>query len=116
MDITLTEKAIRQFEQIFAKNEEPDAMLKIGVRNGGCAGMSYTIDLVKDIGGETIKKDMGSFQLVIEAEHQQFIKGLVLDYNDSLLNSGFRFSNPNAHETCGCGSSFSVKKPEEQAG
>jgi len=114
MEINLTDKAIRQFEQIFQKNSDSGAMLKIGVRNGGCSGMSYTLDLVKDVNGETITKDMGSFQVVIEAEHQQFINGLVLDYNDSLLNSGFRFSNPNAYETCGCGSSFSIEKPPEE--
>ena len=113
MEVTLTDKAIKQFEQIFQKNPDPDAFLKIGVRNGGCSGMSYTLDLVKAVDGDVITQEMGNFKVVIEVEHEQFIKGLVLDYNDSILNSGFRFSNPNALETCGCGSSFSIKKSDE---
>lgn len=106
--ITLTEKAIKQFRFIFDKTNDPEAVLKIGVRNGGCSGMSYTMDIVKIEDGDYFHQNIGDFKLIVEKEHEQYIKGLVLDYNDSILNSGFQFSNPNAKETCGCGSSFSI--------
>ena len=106
--ITLTEKAIKQFRFIFEKTTDPDAVLKIGVRNGGCSGMSYTMDIVKIEDGEYFNQDMGDFNVIVDKADEKYIKGLVLDYNDSLLNSGFQFSNPNAKETCGCGSSFSI--------
>ena len=106
--ITLTDKAIKQFKFIFEKTNDPKAVLKIGVRNGGCSGMSYTMDIVKIEDGDFFQQNLGDFNLIVEKDHEQYIKGLVLDYNDSLLNSGFQFSNPNAKETCGCGSSFSI--------
>ena len=58
--------------------------------------------------GKYFNQDMGDFNVIVDKADEKYIKGLVLDYNDSLLNSGFQFSNPNAKETCGCGSSFSI--------
>ena len=108
MGISLTEKAIRQFKWIFEENGDPDTFLKIGVRNGGCSGMSYTMDLVKVVDGEYEEQDLGDFKVIMETDDKQFIDGLEIDYNDSVLNSGFRFQNPKATDTCGCGTSFSV--------
>ncbi len=116
MSVCLTDKAIKQFKEIFAKNSDPEAFLQIGVRDGGCSGMSYTMDLVKQVEGEHSRKDMGEFEMVVLKEHEPYLNGLVVDYNDSILNSGFKFSNPKAMETCGCGSSFSIEaRPENDA-
>lgn len=115
MEIHLTEKAVRQFHWIFEKNGDPEAVLKIGVRNGGCSGMSYTMDLVKVTGGEYVTQDMGDFKLILDPDDEPYIDGLTIDYNDSILNSGFQFANPKADETCGCGTSFSVAGVDKKA-
>jgi iron-sulfur cluster assembly protein len=113
MTVTLTKKAIKQFKDIFIKNNDPQACLQVGVRDGGCSGMSYTMDLVKQVDGEHSREDLGDFQMIVLKEHEPYLNGLVVDYNDSILNSGFKFSNPKAMETCGCGSSFSIEaRPE----
>lgn len=106
--VTLTEKAIIQVEKIFEENGNPEALLHIGSRDGGCAGMSYTMDIVTSVEEPFTIIDYDNFKVVTQEKDTKYIDGLVLDYNDSLLNSGFNFSNPKAKETCGCGSSFNV--------
>ncbi|MBW7876095.1 MAG: iron-sulfur cluster assembly accessory protein [Candidatus Cloacimonetes bacterium] len=111
MSVELTEKAVKQLHQILEKSGKSESKLKLGVRNGGCAGMSYTMDIVKEVTDQFLNIDCQGIPVVMESDHAQYLKGLVLDYNDDILNSGFRWHNPNATETCGCGSSFSTKKP-----
>lgn len=110
MIIDLSQSAIKQFGIILEKAGSPEAKVKIGVREGGCAGMSYTMDIVDKIIENAQVYDHGGIPVVIEEAHVPFLKGMQLDYNDDILNSGFKFANPNADETCGCGSSFSAKK------
>ena len=106
--VTLTPKAVIQVEKIFSDNGDPQALLHIGIRDGGCAGMSYTMDIVTSLEKPFSTLSYDKFKVATQEKDLKFIDGLVLDYNDSILNSGFNFSNPKAKETCGCGSSFSV--------
>ncbi|PCJ18085.1 MAG: iron-sulfur cluster assembly accessory protein [Candidatus Cloacimonadota bacterium] len=106
--VSLTDKAVLQVEKIFSENGDPEAVLHVGLRDGGCAGMSYTMDLVTNVEEPFTTIEYSTFKVVSQEKDLKFIDGLVLDYNDSILNSGFNFSNPKAKETCGCGSSFSV--------
>ena len=87
-------------------------ILRMGVRNGGCSGLSYVMDFSTedDIQEEdeidTYEKE--GIQCIVDAKSLLYLYGLELDYSDDLIGGGFKFFNPNAEESCGCGSSFQV--------
>jgi len=87
-------------------------ILRMGVRNGGCSGLSYVMDFST---AEAIQEDdevdsyaAEGIQCVVDAKSLLYLYGLELDYSDELIGGGFKFFNPNAEESCGCGSSFGV--------
>jgi iron-sulfur cluster assembly accessory protein len=87
--------------------------LRMGVRSGGCSGMSYVMDFctadsvnVEDDQIDTYEKD--GIQCVVDSKSMLYLYGLQLDYSTELIGGGFKFYNPNAEESCGCGSSFGV--------
>lgn len=87
--------------------------LRMGVRSGGCSGMSYAMDIVgedttiaADDAVDEYKED--KIRCVVDAKSMLYLYGLELDYSTELIGGGFKFYNPNAQESCGCGSSFGV--------
>jgi len=112
--ILITNDAIEQISNLL-KNQTDKKALRVGVRSGGCSGMSYTMDF---IGGEEINSDdkvydyslnsEQSFQVVCDPKSLLYIYGMQLDFSKELIGGGFNFVNPNASQTCGCGSSFAV--------
>lgn len=105
--ITLTPSAIRQIARLMEK--QGSAGLRIGVKKGGCAGMEYTMDYVTDVNpmDEVVEQD--GARVMIAPMAQMFLFGTEIDYQTSLLESGFRFNNPNVAEACGCGESIKFK-------
>ncbi|MBA4351729.1 MAG: iron-sulfur cluster assembly accessory protein [Rhodobacter sp.] len=105
--VTLTPAAVRQISRLMAK--QGSTGLRIGVKKGGCAGMEYTMDYVTDINpmDELIEQD--GARVMIAPMAQMFLFGTEIDYETSLLESGFRFNNPNVAEACGCGESIKFK-------
>jgi iron-sulfur cluster assembly accessory protein len=87
-------------------------ILRMGVRSGGCSGMSYVMDFStpEDIQEDDAVDDYQKegIKCVVDAKSMLYLYGLELDYSDMLIGGGFQFSNPNAEESCGCGSSFGV--------
>mmetsp|Transcript_22163 Transcript_22163/g.46636 ORF Transcript_22163/g.46636 Transcript_22163/m.46636 type:complete len:205 (+) Transcript_22163:121-735(+) len=87
-------------------------ILRMGVRNGGCSGLSYVMDFSteEDIGEEDEIDEYltEGIKCVVDAKSLLYLYGLELDYSDELIGGGFKFFNPNAEESCGCGSSFGV--------
>lgn len=89
-------------------------VLRMGVRNGGCSGLSYVMDFSteEDIEEEdevdTYDEVEGGIRCVVDAKSLLYLYGLELDYSDELIGGGFQFFNPNAEDSCGCGSSFGV--------
>ncbi len=81
--------------------------LKIGLKKGGCAGMEYDMSLVDEASTHDITLSHGDHHLVVDAKAQMFLFGMEIDYVTELLESGFRFKNPNVAESCGCGESVS---------
>ena len=112
--ILITNDAIEQIASLL-KNQTDKKALRVGVRSGGCSGMSYTMDF---IGGDEINSDdkvydysLGSeqsFKVVCDPKSLLYIYGMQLDFSKDLIGGGFNFVNPNASQTCGCGSSFAV--------
>ncbi len=84
--------------------------LRVGVRNGGCSGMSYMMDFedVSKITEHDETFDYDGFQIICDRKSLLYLYGLMLDYSNALIGGGFQFTNPNAAQTCGCGKSFGV--------
>lgn len=87
-----------------------DLCLRVGVRGGGCSGMSYTMDFEDPANIQSTDEvyDYEGFKVVCDPKSLLYLYGLVLDYSDALIGGGFQFTNPNANQTCGCGKSFSA--------
>jgi iron-sulfur cluster assembly protein len=83
--------------------------LRVGVRQGGCSGMSYTMDFEHpdNIQEKDEVFDYEGFKVVCDPKSMLYLYGLMLDYSNALIGGGFQFTNPNANQTCGCGKSFS---------
>ncbi|OMO55932.1 FeS cluster biogenesis [Corchorus capsularis] len=108
--ITLTENALKHLNKMRADRDE-DLCLRIGVKQGGCSGMSYTMDFEKR---ENARPDdslieYNGFTIVCDPKSLLFLFGMQLDYSDALIGGGFSFQNPNATQTCGCGKSFNAE-------
>jgi len=112
--ILITNDAIEQISNLLKGQSEKKA-LRVGVRSGGCSGMSYTMDFIDTneinpddkIYDYSLKADQ-SFQVVCDPKSLLYIYGMQLDFSKELIGGGFNFVNPNASQTCGCGSSFAV--------
>ncbi len=112
--ILITEPAMKQLAQLIGQQGE-GRVLRVGVRSGGCSGMSYTMDFIEASGicdddERYIYEPAGapSFEVVCDPKSLLYIYGMQLDFSTALIGGGFNFTNPNASQTCGCGSSFAV--------
>lgn len=108
-EIKVTEKALRQIKRIMNENSIPEGYgLRVGVRGGGCSGLSYTMgfDAEAKEGDKVIEAE--GVQLFIDGKSLFYLSGTELDFSDGLNGRGFVFNNPNAKKTCGCGESFGV--------
>ena len=112
--ILITEPAMQQLA-VLCREQGPEKMLRVGVRSGGCSGMSYTMDFISskeiqeaDEVYEYSAPDGEVFKVVCDPKSLLYIYGMQLDFSTSLIGGGFNFTNPNATQTCGCGSSFAV--------
>lgn len=106
--IQLTEKATSHLRKLKAEN---DALcLRIGVRQGGCSGMSYIMDFEDQSKVRTDDSviEADGIKLVCDPKSLLFLFGMQLDYSDALIGGGFSFNNPNASSSCGCGKSFAA--------
>jgi iron-sulfur cluster assembly protein len=105
--VTLSPAAARQIASLMARQNAHG--LKIGVKKGGCAGMEYTMDYVPAAGplDEVVEQD--GARVLIAPMAQMFLIGTEIDYEMGLLESGFKFRNPNVAEACGCGESIKFK-------
>ena len=104
--VTLTDAAADRVREILEKRGE--GYLRVGVKNGGCAGMEYLMDYVtapEKFDEIVADKDV---QIVVDAKAVLFILGSVIDYETTLLHSKFTFSNPNQTDACGCGESVTI--------
>ncbi|MDJ0518526.1 MAG: iron-sulfur cluster assembly accessory protein [Okeania sp. SIO2F4] len=107
--ILMTESALKQV--LFLREKQgKDLCLRVGVRQGGCSGMSYMMDFTdpSTIRDDDEVFDYDGFKVVCDRKSILYLYGLMLDYSDALIGGGFQFTNPNATQTCGCGNSFSA--------
>jgi len=106
--LELTDAAIRQVKTILARENMPDYGLRVAVVSGGCSGFSYGLDFEKQARPDDVVLTMEGLKIFLDPSSAHHLAGTVIDYVSSLQESGFRFTNPNAKSTCGCGTSFSA--------
>lgn len=105
----ITNEAFKAVEKYFDANDAPDgSCLRVGVRGGGCSGLSYALEITDEISDLDEIHERDGYKVVIDPKSALFLKDTTLDYITGLLESGFKFDNPNTTKTCGCGESFSV--------
>jgi iron-sulfur cluster assembly protein len=108
-NIYFTQAARSQVAKIFAAEGNPEGvMLRLGVEGGGCSGLSYSMDLTREKAKMDRVFDFGSFLVVVDARSLLYLGGMTIDFSDKLLGGGFKFTNPRAKRSCGCGTSFSI--------
>ena len=112
--IQITEPAMKQLANLMSQ-QGTGKVLRVGVRSGGCSGMSYTMDFIEASGIRSDDErytyepaEAPSFEVVCDPKSLLYIYGMQLDFSNALIGGGFNFTNPNASQTCGCGSSFAV--------
>jgi iron-sulfur cluster assembly protein len=110
-EVNVTPKAIQKIRQAFQKMGVADlknAGLRLGVLGGGCTGLSYQFKFDTKPRPTDLVYDFDGVQIFVDPKSIRYLKGLTLDYQESLMQSGFVFENPNAKKNCGCGTSFSA--------
>ena len=104
--LTMTDAASRKLAEIMGKQTGPVAGLRVFVQKGGCSGFSYGMSLAAEVGAGDWVGEFGGVKVLVDAESAPVLKGVRIDFVDSLQGSGFSIENPNAVRTCGCGNSF----------
>ena len=110
--ITISDRAAIEIGRIVSEGKLEETYLRVGVRGGGCAGFSYNIGFDSERGDTdlhfTKKWQPRNIEIVTDAKSFLFLNGMNLDFEESLMGRGFKFENPNATKSCGCGESFSA--------
>ena len=106
--LSLTPNAIKHLKSILEDSPESNKAVKLGVKNGGCAGMAYTMDYIDEVRDTDEYINIDGIKLVIDPKAILFLLGTEMDYQKSTLNSGFIFNNPNQTDACGCGESVTL--------
>ncbi len=107
--VTLTPAAAQEVRRLMEKEQKPNLGLRVGVKGGGCSGMTYVLSLdeASPKQYDTVFEQDG-IKILIDAKSHLYLDGTSIDYKNSLMGGGFEFSNPLAKKSCGCGTSFNV--------
>src|ERR1700740_2191023 len=114
--ITISDKGAEKVREFLSAQEADVSLagLRVGVRGGGCSGFPYQLHLVEQRENDLVFKSHG-LKLLVDDESLPFVRGSVIDYEESLQGAGFKVSNPNVVAACGCGSPFFVAAEERGA-
>ena len=112
--ITVTPRAVEAIKKQIVKRGQPNTALRLGIRGGGCSGFSYVIEFhdgeprAKDNVYDYVAEDGTPVRVVVDKKSLVFLNGTTLDWEQTLMQQGFKFVNPNEKTSCGCGHSFTV--------
>ena len=105
--VTLTDAAASKIRAMMLKEGKTGHALRFGVVTGGCAGLSYEMKFQKAPYDNDIAFQQNGIDVIVNQESVEFVQGIEIDYVDTLRDSGFKYKNPKAKSSCGCGTSFS---------
>ena len=106
--VTLTDGAINELKRVMAEpGFDNTQLLRLGVKGGGCSGMTYILGFDKKTEND-LEFDIEGISCIMNKSHELYLTGMQVDWVNGLNNRGFTFQNPNASKTCGCGTSFAV--------
>ena len=107
--IEITERAAKEIRRIIDDQKLTDATaLRVGVKGGGCSGFSYTLGFDDQVSETDQVSEVHGVRVVCDPKSFLYLNGTQIDFEDNLMGRGFKFGNPNAAKTCGCGESFTV--------
>lgn len=106
--VALTATAVDKVKEALAQQNLDGHLLRIAVVGGGCSGFNYDLDLVKEAKPTDLRYEIAGVAVAIDQTSVPFLDGTVVDFVETLQGAGFKFNNPKAKATCGCGSSFSA--------
>jgi len=109
MPISISERAAHEVKRIIDEQKLPEGTsLRVGVKGGGCSGFSYTLGFDDVVRPTDQVAEVDGVRVVCDPKSFLYLNGTVVDFEDNLMGRGFKFTNPNASKSCGCGESFSV--------
>jgi iron-sulfur cluster assembly protein len=109
MALALSEAAAKQVKELKrAQHLGDNVFLRMGVKGGGCSGMTYSLEFDSEIGPHDKEFEIDGVKVVVDRKSYLYLNGTTLDYVKQGLTGGFTFVNPNAKSSCGCGTSFSA--------
>ena len=108
MSVTITENAVKEVKRLMEAQNMATGGLRMGVKGGGCSGLSYTLGFEPEIREQDQVFEIDGVKVLVDPKSLLYLEGVSLDYVNGLNGAGFKFVNPNASKSCGCGSSFSA--------
>ena len=110
MAVELSERAAQEVRTVITQQslDPGQTFLRVGVKGGGCSGFSYTLDLADRKADNDEEWEIHGIKVICDPKSNIYLDGVTVDFRDELMGRGFIFNNPNATNTCGCGSSFSA--------
>ena len=106
--IQLSEAAQKEVKRLIGQNEKPGVFMRVGVKGGGCSGLTYEVKFDDRMKEWDRVFEASGVKIVCDSKSLVYLDGMIVDYSTELVGGGFRFVNPNATGSCGCGTSFSV--------
>ena len=106
--INLSENAQKEVKKLVAVQDKANAFLRVSVKGGGCSGMTYEVRLDDKQNDADRVFEVGGVKIICDLKSLLYLDGMTVDFSNELVGGGFRFVNPNASGTCGCGTSFAV--------
>ncbi|MDR6226298.1 iron-sulfur cluster assembly protein [Desmospora profundinema] len=110
--IELSERAGHRIREMLQDEEDPDQYLRVGVKGGGCSGFTYSMGFEGTKTDQDEEVELHGIRVLVDKESEPLIRGLQIDYKESMMGGGFTIQNPNAIATCGCGTSFRTATKE----
>ena len=107
--VSLTPEAIQRVKKLIEKDGREGVFLRVGVKGGGCSGLEYVMKLDTEPTKIDLSAELDGVKVVCDSKSAKFLQGAVLVFTNNLIGGGFKFENPNAGRSCGCGTSFTPK-------
>ena len=106
--VSMTDAALKEVQRLLDLQGIEEGGLRLGVKGGGCSGLSYTVNFDDKIGEFDSVTEIDGVKVIVDAKSAIYLQGMTLDYQKDMVSGAFKFINPNASKTCGCGESFSA--------